>query len=264
VKSLFPLAVSITTRDIQILSLLFEHRVLTIHQIQVIFFKSASVTRRRMLRLYHLGVVDRFEPPTAVGSAPYHYVLDVHGARILAAHRGIEFRDLGWTKENAEGFPWRQEFRHLMETNSFFAHLIHACRNDGATQLVDWLGENQCRRQYGMVCQPDGYGRITGPRATCSFLIEYDRGTESPARLAAKLPPYERIALLDDHPDALLICFPDSDREISARRRLYSPDGIVLATTTTALHTADPLGPVWLPSDSEQRVSLLDLGHREP
>src|SRR5919108_3499118 len=103
VKSLFPLAVSITTRDIQILSLLFEHRVLTIHQIQVIFFKSASVTRRRMLRLYHLGVVDRFEPPTAVGSAPYHYVLDVHGARILAAHRGIEFRDLSWTKENVEG-----------------------------------------------------------------------------------------------------------------------------------------------------------------
>jgi hypothetical protein len=246
-------------RDIEILQLLYEQRVLTIHQIQYLFFDSAPVTRRRMLRLYRLGVVDRFEPPTAVGSAPYHYVLDVLGARIVAAHRGIEFRDLGWRKENVEGFPWRHEFRHLMETNGFFARLGHACRIDGDHRLVEWLSEQRCRRHFGEACQPDGFGRITGPDGSCSFLLELDRGTESPARLAAKLPTYQSIGLLDDHPDALLFCFPDSDREISARRRLHSTNGIVLATTTLDQHSADPLAPIWLASSSERRVRLLDL-----
>lgn len=258
-KSLFPLAVSITTRDIEILSFLFEHRVLTVHQIQEVFFDSASVTRRRLLRLYRLGVVDRFEPPTAVGSAPYHYVLDLHGARILAAHRGIEYRDLGWTKENVEGFPWRQEFRHLVETNGFFARLIGACRNDGDHRLHEWLSESRCRRRFGTSCQPDGYGRMSFGDKECSFLVEYDRGTESPARLSAKLPAYEQLALLDDRPDALTFCFQHAEREVSARRRLYPPGGMILATTTLGLHTADPLGPIWLPLGSDRRLRLTDL-----
>jgi hypothetical protein len=212
-----------------------------------------------MLRLYRLGVVDRFEPPTAVGSAPTHYVLDILGARILAAHRGIELRELGWRKENVEGFPWRQEFRHLIDINTFFARLAGACRLGEEHRLIEWISEARCRRRFGETCQPDGFALITGPAGTCSFVLELDRGTESPARLASKLPGYALMGLVDDHPDALLFCVPDSEREISARRRLYSPDGMILATTTLDMHVADPLGQIWLPSGCERRIPLASL-----
>jgi hypothetical protein len=91
-----------------------------------------------------------------------------------------------------------------------------------------------------------------------SFLLEVDRGTESPARLALKLAPYERLAFLEDRPDVLPFCFPDPSREASARRALHRP-GMQLATASWDRVAEDPLERVWLAIDEQQRRRLLEL-----
>lgn len=77
---------------------LFEHRVLNTHQITELYFPSDHTTRRRLVELYRMAVLDRFRP-RASGSAPYHYVLDELRARVVAAERGLEFKELRFRKE---------------------------------------------------------------------------------------------------------------------------------------------------------------------
>ncbi|MGH8515777.1 MAG: hypothetical protein ACREV8_17905, partial [Gammaproteobacteria bacterium] len=97
-----------------------------------------------------------------------------------------------------------------------------------------------------------------GSDSVRSLFLEYDRGTESPGRVAAKLIGYQSVAGLSDAADLLLICFPDPLREAAVRKRLYGP-GITLATASWDRLEQDPLGAIWLPIDSERRVPLLDL-----
>lgn len=259
--SLLPLVKRLTPRDLLILTFLFEHRVLTIHHVCALFFNTVKVARRRMLILYRLGVVDRFDLPM-LRSSPSHYVLDHLGARILAAHRGIEFRQLGWRKEDIEALPWRQAFGHLMATNELLVRLIDACRRDGSHLVTECWGELHCHRAWAETVFPDAYARLEGPDGAIDFFLELDLGTESPSRLAAKLTDYEEVALLENCPAALVFCFPDPEREVAARKRLHNP-GITVATTVFDLAGADPLGAVWLPIGSERRVRLIDLPARD-
>ena len=73
----------LTDRDVWILRMLTEHRVLTTHQIADLAFSNEHTARRRMLALLSLGVVDRFRPYVAVGSVPLHYVLSAWGGDFL-------------------------------------------------------------------------------------------------------------------------------------------------------------------------------------
>jgi hypothetical protein len=256
--NLLSLSRVLTDRDRRLLEDLFDHRVLTVHQIEEMYFTSGPVTRRRMLRLARLGVVRRFHPP-ALGSAPYHYVLATLGARVVAAQRAVEFKDLRFREENVEELPHRPEREHLVETNGFFSRLIRACRDDGSFRVAEWWGERRCRHRWGEIVFPDAYGRLHGPQGGVSFFLEYDRGTERPWRLAAKLVAYARIGLGSDRPDALVFCFPDPIRETSARRRLHGVQGLVVATASWDRVGPDPLGVVWLPTGSERRLRLVDL-----
>lgn len=255
--SLLPLFRRLTPRDLGIFDGLLEHRVLTIHQLLALFFDSASIARRRMLELFRLALVDRFHPPM-VRSGPTHYVLDHLGARVLAAHRGIEFRELGWTKEDMEALPYRQEFRHLKATNDLIVHLVGACRANGAHRVTEWRGELWCQRAWAEMVFPDAYVQLQGPEGAVGVFVELDMGTESPSRLQAKLTRYEEAAQLDGCPDTLVFCFPTPEREIAARRRLWNP-GLTLATGVFDSATREPLGDVWLPIDSQVRVPLLAL-----
>jgi hypothetical protein len=236
---------------------LFEYRVLTTHQVTELYFSSGHTARRRLVELFRLAVVDRFRPQ-AVGSAPFHYVLDHLGARVVAAERGLEFKELDFRKENVDVLPYRSEVSHLVSTNSFFTRIASACRRDDAYLLDQWWGERRCHKRWGTIVRPDGFGILRGPSGERSFFLEFDRRTESPARLALKLVPYERVALLEDRPNVVLFCFPDPAREGSARRALRHP-GMALATASWDRLEQDPLGPVWLAIEEKRRRTLLDL-----
>ncbi|MDP9233526.1 MAG: replication-relaxation family protein, partial [Actinomycetota bacterium] len=181
---------------------LFEYRVLTANQVAELYFSSGHTARRRLVELFRLAVLDRFRPP-AVGSAPFHYVLDHLGARVVAAERGLEFKELRFRKEKVDALPYGSEVAHLVGTNGFFTRIVLACRHDDVHLLDEWWSERRCHSRWGSIVRPDGFGILRGPGAERSFFLEFDRRTESPSRLALKLGPYQRVALLDDRPDVI-------------------------------------------------------------
>ncbi len=106
--------------------------------------------------------------------------------------------------------------------------------------------------------RPDGLGRVEGPANSITFALELDRGTESRDRLAEKLERYLLIASGPDAPEAVLFCFPSTERELSAREVLRRP-ALPVATTSLHRHRQDPLGPVWRPVEQDRRLPLIDL-----
>lgn len=170
----------------------------------------------------------------------------------------MEFKELRFRKEDVDRLPYDRGLPHLMETNGFFTRIGSACRRDDNYFLDEWWSEERCHSRWGTIVRADGFGVLRGPMGELSFLLEFDRGTESPARLRQKLPPYEQVALLEDRPDAILFCFPDPDREASARRALHHPR-MTLATASWDRLAEDPLGPVWLAIHEQTRRTLFDL-----
>jgi Replication-relaxation len=56
-------------------------------------------------------------------------------------------------------------------------------------ELSEWRGAAACERRR---CKPDGYGLYTRNGVGFGFLLEYDRGTESARKYAAKFRAYYR------------------------------------------------------------------------
>ncbi|MGH9917290.1 MAG: replication-relaxation family protein, partial [Nitrososphaerales archaeon] len=81
----FNVASSLTDRDRHILRLLRWHRVLTTSQIHVMFFSDLNTAQHRMTRLHDLRLVERFRALPSGRDGEYHYVLDAHGAYVVAA-----------------------------------------------------------------------------------------------------------------------------------------------------------------------------------
>lgn len=185
-------------------------------------------------------------------------MIDVLGARIVAAEQGIEYRDLRFKKQNVEQLPFRQRLTHTVAVNGFVASLMHACRHSDA-HLVEWLSEKRCKVRYAGVVNPDGYGILAIDGVTRSFFLEMDLDSESRPRLAGKLIDYEEASALADVADIVVFCFPTSAREASARKVLRSP-GLPLATTTIDRFERDPLGRIWLPIDADVRVPICKVG----
>ncbi|MFN2613299.1 MAG: replication-relaxation family protein [Actinomycetota bacterium] len=259
-SGLLSLSQHITARDVQILHLIREHRFLDIHQLTDVFFDSYSVARRRMLILStELEVVDRFRPRVYRGSSPFHYVLAEAGARIIAADRGIEYRDLRFRTEDLDGLPWNPKRRHTSATNSFFAKLIRTCRSHPPYAVLEWINEASCKQRWPETAEPDGFCYMETPVGPICFAVEIDRGTESPGKVAAKLLRYASLALAEAKPDLLAFSFPDPERETAVRKRLYPVRGLYTVTTSVDRHEQDPIGNNWLPIGSETRLSFGDL-----
>ncbi len=92
--------------------------------------------------------------------------------------------------------------------------------------------------------------------------MELDGGTEESARLTEKLDRYSSLAGMKDCPDAVLFCFPSSEREAAARKALYDC-GIEVATAVLKEHLRDPLGANWLPLSGRRRIRLMEFSRTE-
>jgi hypothetical protein len=80
----------LTARDRAICHDVYDHLVLTATQIRRLHFSSLRSADKRLKKLYERRLLDRFRPQVSVGSAPYHYVLDELGMRVVAADRGLD------------------------------------------------------------------------------------------------------------------------------------------------------------------------------
>ncbi|MBG0824894.1 replication-relaxation family protein [Planomonospora sp. ID91781] len=265
--ALVELAARLTPRDYDILSCLHQHRVLTTHQIQKIFFTLPQPTRRRLAILHRLHTVTRFRPWTAYGggSAPAHWILGRAGAALLAAKEGVTVSQLGYHPDVAMVVSVSKKLGHQIGVNDFFADLHHhARRSEGSAEVRAWWPERRCAQLWGDLARPDAYGRWTENGREIDFFLEHDTGSEPLARVTAKLNGYADLAEATRITTPVLLWLPGRARESHLRELIGETD----VPVATAVHTGvgdGPAGPVWLPvGSSGPRLRLAELADAWP
>jgi len=132
-----------------------------------------------------------------------------------------------------------------------------ARRQGGADQLADWRGAAACERRR---CKPDGYGSYVRNGVSYGFFLEYDRGTESDRKYAAKLRAYywyrdsgQAARDYDGFPTLLFVTTDPKAEERMAEQayRGWFSRGTeplpILITSTDRInsHREGILGPIW-------------------
>lgn len=251
------LANRLTGRDLRVLGLLLEHRVLTTPQIADVAYRSAVTAAHRMLALHRLGVADRFRPCVAAGSAPWHWIIADAGAAVLAGRKGVA---IGYRRAGVEAVAFSRQLGHLVGCNGLFTALAAAARDGDGRELAVWWSEWTCARQWGDVVRPDGYGRWREDGRRVDFFAEWDTGTETTGRVAAKLTAYTRLAEVTGISDTrILLCLPTARRETSVRRTAGHPPVSAATATHADIAAHGPHGQIWLPLGTDRRHRLADL-----
>ena len=256
------LARRLTDRDRQVLRAVARHRVLTCDQIAEMFFTGRRRAQERLRDLHRLQLLDRFEPfRPAFGRVPLHYVIGRIGAAVLAAEDGTDLDRAirRWKADRALVLGGSQKLVHLLGVNGFYAALTGHARRLPDAALLDWMTEEECGRWGDEIVRPDAYGIWQDAGTTVEFFLEYDRGTETLARLVNKLAGYERFEAERGATAWVLFLFSSAKREANARR--------ALAGATVPVATAAPRPPlrsydaVWQPlAPGHGCQRLADLG----
>ncbi|MFB4317629.1 replication-relaxation family protein [Actinomadura sp. 21ATH] len=262
----------LTRRDRSILDLVWEHRVLTTHQLTTVFFPSSSRCQQRLRVLHRLFALVRFQPwAPAGGSEPTHWVLGPAGAHVLAVERGLTVRELGYRQDSALDIAVSPRLGHQIGVNDFFVrlHAYSRHRADGSA-LLKWLPERKCASVLGDHVRPDAFGHwseaqgsgtpAASPRQV-EFFLEHDTGSETLARVAQKIGGYVSLAQATGTMTPLLFWLPSAAREANLRKVLGLPR-IPVATAVQAPATSveGPAGAVWLPvgiTGPRQRLAAL-------
>jgi hypothetical protein len=247
----------LTGRDRAICQTLYEQRLLTTEQLRQLHFPNIVRARKRLVELYRLGVVDRFRPYRQTGSAPCHYVLDQLGAEIVASERGVTVNDLDWSRAKALKLASSTQLDHLVEANGFFTSLIAAVKQHDGADVAAWWGQRRCSQAWGELVRPDGYVALATGAHVHEICLEWDRGSETHARIEDKLVRYGELQSALERSLTLALVAPTERREhelLSVVRRASVTPTLV---TTAARHAADPLGENWLGKRDEQRRSLI-------
>jgi hypothetical protein len=273
------LAWRLTPRDRWIIRMLWEHRVLTAHQITALAFPSFRSGRQRLRELYLWSVVDRFQPFITVGTTPMHYVLAPAGAAVLAAEDGIDIKEMGYRHDRAFGIAHNLRLAHVVGVNEWFTALVDCARHSDPAEhagLGAWWSETRCTRHFGDLTRPDAYGRWRRHDREIEFFLEYDFGTEALAKLAGKLSGYAALADATGITTPVLVWVPTARREAAARRQLHrawqtldDPRAVPVATAAAELLDLDaahpsPADAVWLPLDSTGGSAARRELHRLP
>ncbi|GAB2709538.1 replication-relaxation family protein [Nocardia thraciensis] len=274
------LVARLTDRDRWILRMLYEHRVLTTHQLAALAFPTLKIARRRLALLHRYGVVDRFRPFRTRGSAPWHWVLAPAGAAVLAAEADTSLRTLQYRPQHALDIAHALTLTHTIGVNDWFTTLATRTHHDA--QVTAWWSETRCRRLWGDLARPDSFGRYTRHGHRLDFFLEYDLATTTnPTRIAAKLLGYAELARTTGVITPVLLWVPTRLRETAARHALRDtaaslPDPGAVPVATAAAELLDPTSHpspadrVWLALDptGTGRVHLHELTsvwpHRTP
>ncbi|MEV0220676.1 replication-relaxation family protein [Streptomyces sp. NPDC050704] len=276
------LATRLTERDRWLARMLYEHRVLTTHQIVEMAWPSVRAANLRLLRLYRWRLIDRFQPFVTYGTAPMHYVLDLAGASLLAREDGLDLRDLDYRHDRATGIAYSLHLAHTVGTNGFFSALVARSRRPDTTgQLTAWWSESRCARHFGDIVRPDAYGlwhEHSPVPAALEWFLEFDFGTERPDRLGRKLTGYAKLAATTGITTPVLVWVPTARREARIRRALAAaltdlddPSLVPVATSSADFLDGQDNAPTaarWQPLDvrqpSTRRLHLAELARAWP
>lgn len=188
----------LTERDRRILEAIHSHDgILSISQIERLFFTGSSQAKHRMMLLYQHGYVnrpgryDRRKIPDMI------YWLDRVGEQLVAAMNNVTPAELKALKE-----PRWFQVEHDLAVNEFRIALSEACRAHAEIDLQTWVPEREFWRQPDRIeyelqgkrlernIRPDGFFLLTTPKHKIRYLLEIDRGTEdNPRFLREKIAP---------------------------------------------------------------------------
>lgn len=264
----------LTNRDLAILTAMDQYRYLDQAQIQALYFPSARACQLRTAWLRSQGLIHRWLRlrPQTWRRHPSVLAASVRGAWLLAISRGLDPR--AGIRRSRHALAHRFHLLHDLEANGFFIDVATASRSLEGEGLYHWVGEWGCREIYrsrGAAFAPDGWGRYLSPSCEVVFLLEWDRGTESPQRIGLKASQYVTYfgGRRDAHLNNVLFVVDHDLREQSMREAVAAQFKSAsvsccgfLTTNRDLLASHGPLGPVWLAvrsSPSSPRLRLVDL-----
>lgn len=246
----------LTPRDRQLCLLIAEHDVLTTRQVADVGFGSDITAQHRLTTLVAMDVFYRFRPHLPTGSAPYHYTMGPRGAQLVATEKGVAPTSKVRLRRRTAELEVSPRLRHLVGANGFFTSLIAHTRSTPGATLRSWWSEQRCFESFGSLVRPDGFGVYEEDGSAAAFFLEYDRGTETHRRLAAKLDGYRNLSMVQPNSNRwLLFYFESADRERRARASLRDN---ALRIATANLEAGPPSAAVWRStrSDEKRGVSL--------
>lgn len=189
-------------RDLQMLKVINDCRVLYMRHLQSLFFGSPSPCYGRLKQLYEAGFVERHFL-TSVTKAPSAsttlYTITKLGAQVLADafdYTSEQFHFASKTLLNPEKLP------HTMAINDFRIAVLKAAKESDFL-VIDWLDELTFRSSpdYVFVKEggkrgrkkpvlPDGYLVLKTPQGMARFFVEVDRGTEGLPQFRSQIDIY--------------------------------------------------------------------------
>jgi len=206
-------AMRLTTRDKQVIWGVHCYRVMTAHQIEVLYFASKkpntrsrrSACQRRLQHLYHHGYLARIPQPVILGEgrSVFVYALDKRGADVIADLSGVDRKDVGWKpKQNLFGPIFLE---HLLITKDVRT-VIDLLVGYGVFEKMAWIDEqtlNAAEYQNKLPTHteknktkriiPDGFFSVWMPNheKPASFFLEVDQGTTTNALWIEKVRAYQ-------------------------------------------------------------------------
>lgn len=258
----------LTERDFAIIDGLARHKVMTTGMLAMVYFSDRRRASARLSTLTELGILARTLLP---GSLTWRYTLAWHGQTIHALEHGQRPPTKVAAELASHQITFSSQLAHKEAVNAFFARLHHAGRTRDF-RLTEWLSESEAATEFDNL-RPDAAGTLTWDDGReLRFWFEHDRGTETLARLVAKLQRYphrrsihlaaDRVLLIETcgprRLDGLVAARVDTG-DLRAAAVLYEPIDPVTATEHTSGNLTDqaiwrPLagpGPVRLPDFTE-------------
>ncbi len=254
---------TLTQRDLVVLQSLYDYRYLNTLQVKELFFPSLRSCQMRIQYLKELGLIYSWKVIETPGVKRRHSLLliSARGARVLADWHGDDQRAYIERSHAVRDHCWHAT--HDLEANQLFVALVMQSRQRRAEGLLHWYSEEHVRAERGEIAReykwplptPDGSGVYLKPEGRILFDLEWDRATESLARLRQKVNVYvgyyKHFSNARQH--HVLFVVPSDDREdnvhftIWQRRPHYTSDNCWSFWTTTAyrLRWWGPLGAIW-------------------
>jgi len=197
---------ALTYRDKDILTRIWQDRMLYTSQIERIFFPSPQAASIRLRRLWENGYLERYFLPTLIfhGSSQALYMLDRKGADIVSVSMGIErakvLQGMRYLKWKAGTSSFLLTLDHTLATAEFRIAYEKAVIGHPDMRHCGWIPERLCQEEYrhwnhteGKVkgrFRPDGFSQYEYQGRLFSFFVEVDLSTMSNKAFARKVQRY--------------------------------------------------------------------------
>jgi len=207
-------AFHLTTRDLDVLELVFRYRHLTADHVRALIPGSSQQLTRRLAGLFHHNYLARYAPLDRMrfelnaGSPVMAYGLDTKGWRALEQHGRVPAgTDPDGVADRAEFLTWRKShtrrmswfLEHHLGIANFHCVLELALRDGGGEgrSLLEWDQSKAIRGEVTLTnrtvyrVNPDACFSIVDREGRIRrYYLEIDRGTEERRRIEMKCSSY--------------------------------------------------------------------------